>query len=355
MKIAYLAGRDSVHTVRWVNEMTKRGHEIHLISMHHNGPPLDKGVMIHCLPIKAPWGYLLNALILKRYLQLIDPELLHVHYASGYGTLGRLSGFHPLLLSCWGSDILCFPYEAIWKKKLLIKNILNADSVSSVCQLLKNEIYNLTNISDTEVVPFGIDCSKFYPVSKDPSERIRIGTIKSLAPVYGISTLIKAFAICLNKGLQSAELVIVGSGPQENELRLLTRSLGIEEQIIFTGSISSEEVPVYLNSFDIFLALSESEGLSVSVMEASACQLPVIVSDVGGLPETLVNGKTGFVVPRNNPEEAAERIMQLAHNPTLRKEMGEAGRQFVMVNYEWGKNADNMERLYEEVVKEYKR
>jgi len=100
--------------------------------------------------------------------------------------------------------------------------------------------------------------------------------------------------------------------------------------------------------------LSDSESFGVAIIEASACGVPVVVSNAGGLPEVVVDEQTGFIVPRNNPKEAAERFLRLLRNLQLRKEMGNAGRQFVLENYEWKENADRMECLYETIVKEYR-
>ena len=86
-----------------------------------------------------------------------------------------------------------------------------------------------------------------------------------------------------------------------------------------------------------------------------ACELPVVVSDAGGLPEVVVDGKTGYIVPRNNPEEAANKIEILVNDEYLRRQMGEAGRKFVLENYEWKRNADKMEKLYQEVADTYRR
>jgi glycosyltransferase involved in cell wall biosynthesis len=352
MKIAFLAGHSSIHTVKWVNEMEKRGHTIHLITMHPGKEILNANIQVHRLPFKPPLGYYLNTLHLRQLLRRIEPDLLHTHYASGYGTLARLSRFHPNLLSVWGSDIFIFPYASKTKRKIIQKNLRAADRIASTSHIMKSQIENLNKPQkEIAVTPFGVDCERFRPMgTSEHQNQIRIGTVKKMASQYGIATLIKAFAILKSKFQGNIKLILVGGGPEEEELKLLVKSLNLSEHVNFVGPIPHHTVPEYLNSFDIYIALSENESFGVAIIEASACGVPVIVSDVGGLPEVVEDGKTGYIVPRNNPEAAADKMLKLLNNEHLRKKMGEAGRQFVLNNYDWKKNADKMERLYTEIV-----
>jgi glycosyltransferase involved in cell wall biosynthesis len=355
--IAYLGGANSIHTVKWVNEMALRGHEVHLISMHPATEELHQNIEVYKLPFKPPHGYYLNTWHLKRLLQQINPDILNTHYASGYGTLARLSGFHPNLLSAWGSDIFDFPYQSKIKMKIIQKNLSAADRIASTSHIMKKQIEVIYKPEkEIAVTPFGVDCEKFKPmeVIRD-NNKIRIGTVKTMASQYGIATLIEAFAIVKNEYQGQIELVLVGDGPEEDDLKLLARKLGVNICVDFVGPVPHQKVPQYLNSFDIYVALSNSESFGVAIIEASACGLPVVVSDAGGLPEVVIDGQTGFIVPQNNSEAAAERILRLLCDQELRKEIGNAGRQFVLDNYEWKENADRLERAYEEVIGDFRK
>jgi len=359
MKITFLAGHSSIHTVKWVNEMAIRGHDVHLITMHPGTEELHQNIQVYKLPFKPPHGYYLNTWHLRRLLQQINPDILNTHYASGYGTLARLSGFHPNLLSVWGSDVFDFPYKSKMKMKIMQKNLSAADRIASTSNIMKKQTETIYKPDkEIAVTPFGVDCEKFRPMEIGGDKtKIRIGTVKKMASKYGIANLIEAFAIIKNKYQEDVELILVGGGPEEEDLKLLAQKLNIDNYVNFVGPIPHYKVPEYLNSFDIYVALStlDSESFGVAIIEASACGLPVVVSDAGGLPEVVVDGQTGFIVPRNNPEEAAERLLRLLHNSQQRNEMGNAGRQFVLDNYEWKENANRMERLYEEVIKDHRK
>ena len=341
MKVAFLAGLNVIHTIRWANVFAEHGHDVHVICMHpHNGDPLCQGVKVHMLPFKAPAGYYLNLFAIKALLKQIKPDVLNAHYASGYGTLARLSGYHPLVLSVWGSDVYDFPYESRVKMSIIQKNLDAADIICSTSEVMKVQTKSLLlRPKEIFVTPFGIDTEKFTPKKNFSPEVKVIGTVKTLAPKYGISTLIKAFAIVLDKVGHDAslKLVIAGGGPQRNELERLAAELNIFDKCEFLGKIPHEKVPEVLHTFDIYAALSEldSESFGVAILEASACALPVVVSDAGGLPEVVDNGVTGVVVPRHNPEAAAEAILDIIKSPNNRVNYGKKGVERVKTIYSW--------------------
>jgi len=353
MKILFLAPANSIHTTRWVNEMARRNHEVHLVSLHPVGDPLDKRIQFHRPPFPASIGYYANYPWVRSLAKRVNPDIVNAHYASGYGTLARLVDFHPTLLSIWGSDVFDFPYEARWKKRMIKKNLDAADRVASTSRIMKQQAENLFSPKrEIAITPFGVDCSVFCPQPKSPNDIFRIGTVKMLSPKYGISCLIEAFAIAKGEGLRSAELILVGDGPQRKALEELSVTLNVRDSVKFIGPVPHAEVPNWLGSFHIYAALSvlDSESFGVSVVEASACGLPVVVSDAGGLPEVVLDGKTGFIVPKREARTAAEKILLLAADADLRYRMGREGRAYALNHYEWSENADRMEHLYLETI-----
>ena len=195
MKIAFLASRKSIHTVRWVNGISQQGHEVYLITMHDVGDKIDDSVKTYELPFKAPHGYFLNVIKLRNLLSTIRPDLLHVHYASGYGTLGTLSGFHPRLISVWGSDVYEFPFNNPINRQLIKYNLQTADWVCSTSQTMaKYTLEHFPRNAHVSITPFGVDTEMFCPKSKFRDQNfITIGTIKTLHQNYGIDLLIVSF------------------------------------------------------------------------------------------------------------------------------------------------------------------
>lgn len=361
MRICLLANGKSIHTVRWANALARRGHEIQLVTLHGLSKSLSREVGTLELRFPPPVGYFMNIPSLRRHLRRVRPDLVHTHYASGYGTLGRLSGFHPQVLSVWGADVFDVPEVSPQRRRMVVANISHADWVCSTSHVMAERTRQLyPPVQNLTVTPFGVDTDQFAPRprSRDHSV-ITIGTVKTLAHKYGIDTLIEGFAHCRRllhqRDLKLAErlrLRVVGGGPQRDELEKLAKQTGVAQVTRFIGPVDHGEVPDQLNQLDIYVAASrmDSESFGVAAVEASACGLPVVVSDAGGLPEVVVDGKTGLVVPHSDPAALAQALVRLTLDRQLRHALGVAGRQHVMHHYQWDENVSRMEKVYEQIV-----
>lgn len=359
MKVAHLSAASSIHTVRWVNSLAARGVDVTLITQHPSLPSISKTVEVIQLPWSGSKGYFLNAFQLRGILQRLNPDIMHAHYASGYGTLARLVGFKPYVLSVWGSDVYKFPYQSGIHRSLLLGNLKAADKVFSTSHDMAKQVQQLCNgLSDISVIPFGVDTKKFVPkkVVTAPEE-ITIGTVKSLKSVYGIDVLMRGFAHC-KKLLHARDpgqtrklkLLVVGGGPLRNSLGDLAERLGISNCTTFVGAVEHNEVTNYLNELDIYVAMSRSESFGVSVVEASSCGLPVVVSDVGGLKEVVVSGRTGFVVKAEDFSALGQLLADLTINSSKRYQLGVEGRKHVEQVYEWEKCVDQLVNKYAEFL-----
>jgi len=368
MKIMLLAGAHDIHTVRWANKLCENGNEIHLCYVSNHMPSVNKynrEVFLHKLKIPAPYGYYLNIFQLRKLISVIQPDILNAHYSSGYGTLGRLSKFSPYLLSVYGSDVYSFPYQKKLNMKIIRKNLNAANAIASTSYAMAVQTSRLTNINVEKIyiTPFGVDTIKFCKkdlVRKDDS--IILGTIKKLAPKYGIEYGIKAIDYLIKNLLygknhtKKIKYYIYGDGPQKEELKSLVKELNLEEVIFFKGRIPNDEVPTALNEFDIFLgtSISDSESFGVAIVEAMACEVPVIVTDVDGFKEVVDNGNAGIMVPRKDYIEMAKQIFRLLNNDALRKEIGKAERSRVIEYYNWDDNVRKMETIYKDLISQNK-
>ncbi|HSN65369.1 MAG TPA: glycosyltransferase [Fusibacter sp.] len=358
LRIILLSGASSIHTIRWANGLSAAGHKVHVITQQPAIDPFGPKVEVHVFPFRGIMGYFTMVPAVRRLLNSIKPDIVNAHYASGYGTIARLVNFHPYLLSVWGSDVYDFPYKSPLHKYLLKKNLYAADAIASTSYCMAEQTKSIApQLSDIHITPFGIDLEKFKPDRvKKPfdDESIIIGTVKLLNEKYGIEYLIRAFKIVADKHPSlPLRLLIVGSGNLENKLKKLTIDLNIGEKTLFTGRVSHEEVPVYQNMLDVSVSVSvsDSESFGVAIIEASACAKPVVVSNVGGLPEVVEDGVTGIVVPPRNPEATAKAIERLILDPVLRKSMGEAGRRRVEQLYNWDNNVQHMINVYESLLR----
>lgn len=361
MKIALLANwGGTIHGVRWANSLAERGHDVHLISAHPKGEALHRGVTLHLLALRPPFAYFLAWPMVRAILKKIKPDLMHVHRASGYGTLGQFTDFHPRILSVWGADVYDTPKESAFGKAMVVRNLTKADWVCSTSNTMAQQVRLLCpNLPHVSITPFGIDTKRFIPSPALRSgEEITIGTVKTLETRYGIDLLIKGFAQAksalqkLDPALASKmRLYIAGSGSQMDALQKLAQELNVMDVAEFAGRIPHTSVPTALSKLDIYVAASRSdaESFGVAILEASSCAVPVIVANVGGLPEVVQDGKTGIIVAREDAQAIADSIVHLALNADLRRAMGAAGREFVVEQYDWQRSVDIMEQVYRDV------
>ena len=163
--------------------------------------------------------------------------------------------------------------------------------------------------------------------------------------------LIDAFALLRKRAKgYPLKLLIVGRGSLDNILREKVKDLGIEADTVFTGYIQPREVPFYQNMFTISVYPSLNESFGVSVVEAMACEKPVIVSNIGGLPEVVEENVTGLIVPAANAEKLAAAMETLVRDEALRNKLGKEGRQRVARLYNWENNLADMINIYEELL-----
>jgi glycosyltransferase involved in cell wall biosynthesis len=353
MRLLMVAAASSVHAMRWANAFVARGHAVHLATQHHPVVGFDGRVTLHRLDHRMGLGYLFNRPALSRLIHRISPDAVNAHYASGYGTLSNVPSPAPLVLNVWGSDVYEFPETSPVHRALIRRNLRHADQVVSTSEVMARRTLALCpGLKQLDVVPFGVDVERFRPASHAPSGLV-FGTVKTLAPKYGIDTLIRAFALLRNRApALQARLRIVGGGPDGAALQQLASQLGIASQVDFIGAVAHDKVPDELRRMHVYAALSRthSETFGVAVVEASACGLPVVVADVGGLPEVVEKDVTGLIVPPDDPESAAGALERLAASAEARMRMGEAGRLRVQRLYAWDHCVDLMLGVIERAI-----
>jgi glycosyltransferase involved in cell wall biosynthesis len=365
MKVLILSDANSSHTQKWVNSLVDEGVDVCLFSLSKFNDQLYKNILVVNFGLNkndinttnnniSKLKYFKALPIIKNTIKDFKPDILHAHYASSYGLLGALCGFRPFLVSVWGTDVYNFPAKSYFHKLILRFSLSKADRILSTSEVMAIETSKYTS-KKVYVTPFGIDLVKFqytrYEADVKEKNKIIIGTVKTLDPFYGIDVLIEAFSILLKARIDlNLELLIVGGGPLMDKLKHFSKDLEIDKKVLFTGQIPPNEVPEYLNKLDIYAALSNYESFGVAVLEACACEIPVVVSNVGGLPEVVEDGVTGFIVPKNNPKATADVLGVLVADPELRRKLGKAGRERVRKYYDWKSSVNLMLSIYTETL-----
>lgn len=369
MKIFLLSNIEAAHTQKWANSLLENELEVYLFGLGETVPE-GYNPKVNIINKKIPHstktqadgafqkGIYLKALpSIRLLLKQIKPDILHAHYASSYGLLGALTKFKPFLLSVWGNDVFDFPKKSFLHKSLLKFVLKKADRIYSSSEVMANETRFYTS-KEITIIPFGVDTDSFKPfyVKKLFDENtIVLGTVKSLSYKYGLEYLLEAFQLIKEKlPDKKLKLLLVGDGVLKNPLQRQAEHLKINNDVIFFGSIPHSKVPEIYNMIDIAVFPSIWESFGVSNLEAAACEKPQVASNVGGFPEIIDDGVTGFLVEPANPSDIADKLIKLINDESLRIKMGKAARKKVIEEFNWNHNVQQMMSEYQKVIKERK-
>ena len=355
MRICFVGPSNSAHIQKWCRWFAAQGYEVHVVSF--SDQPVE-GTKLHYIdagvdPNGSDLGklkYLLTGNKIRKAIRSIQQDIVNVHYATSYGVAVALSGLRNYILSVWGADIYDFPKKSILHKLLLEFSLKRATQLFSTSQAMANEASEYTD-KPFKITPFGVDTELFSPkkrTRRNDDAQFIVGTVKALSDKYGIRNILEAAAELREKKEIPIVLRIAGKGPQEKEYHELAKKLGISDITSWLGFISQEAAAVEWANMDVAVVPStlESESFGVSAVEAQACGTAVIISDIPGLMEATSPGKTSLVIPRNDSYALASALEKLYDFPEMRKELGKAGRQYVVNRYEINCCFKNIELLF---------
>jgi len=364
LRICYIADAGSIHIQRWVNFFAGKGHQVYIITSRLGEGYLE-GVKLHLLTSLLPlrWkraGYI-NSLLwfvqARRMVSRIKPDIIDAHYITINGYLAAFSGFHPLVLTALGSDVLIDMKRGLHLRILAKYALKKAEVVTCNSEMVKGELMKFgVTPAKVSIIYQGIDTQKFSPEQgrgfKDslglPGKPVVI-SIRGFKPIYNVEALIRAIPLVLKHSPQ-ANFIIAGEGEQREYLENLANSLGCEKNVRFIGWIAHDELPKYLASSDIYVSTSLSDSASLSLQEAMACELAPVVTDLPGNREWITDGENGFLVPIKDIKALANKIVHLLKNRETGRKFGRLGRKIIQERAEYEKEMERVERLYERVV-----
>lgn len=214
-------------------------------------------------------------------------------------------------------------------------NFANGDAF----KIIKKGVY--PNIKE---VNLGIDTKKFYPIKKTDKNIVEFLFVGRIVPIKNIPFLIKGFQEAYREN-NKIILNIVGDGDVDEVTRIKELAKG-DKAINFLGAKTGNELVKIYQTNDVFILTSNYDNYPNVVLEAMACGLPVIGTNVGGIPSQIINNKTGILIESNNIEQLKNAILELARNKEKRESMGILGRKRVEKEFSWDKSAEQLEKIY---------
>jgi N-acetyl-alpha-D-glucosaminyl L-malate synthase BshA len=351
-------------------ELARRGHEVHFISYaspfrlrgvtervtFHEVVPADYPLFEH-----SPYAF---ALAVKQHevAQREDLQVMHVHYAIPHAATAWLAKQMlaeerdlKLVTTLHGTDITLVGKDPSYFS-LTKFSIEHSDRVTAVSRFLRDETLRTFGCDGcaVEVIPNFINLSEYYPAGAGapacrlaPADHRVLVHVSNFRPVKRLLDVVRVFA-GVRKVLR-ATLILVGDGPDHDAAQREATRLGVKRDVRFVGRV--DDVADLLREADLFLLPSETESFGLAALEAMACGVPVIASDVGGLPEVVVQGESGFLAPVGDVTTMTERAIEMLQDPARHAALRHGA---VMRAHEF--SADKVvplyERLYEDVLRD---
>ena len=343
--------------VRLIKKMDRKRFSTSVACMYNGYGPLAEELSAEGIHIKDfQFTKRIDPLYFWRlytYLHEKKPVILHtwMFHANVPGRVaGRLAGI-PIIISS----------ERTMGQESQSRYIMNrltgclADYHICVSQAVAEFVKKRLRFPDRKigVVPNGIDVNEFehLPSQQEarrrsglPSDQRLVGTVAQLKRVKRIDVLIRAMTL-----IPEASLVIVGDGRERGSLETLAGSLGLKDRVYFAGQ--QNDVRPWLRSMDVYALSSDWEGLPLAILEAMAMGLPVVATSVGGVPDLVLDGKTGFLVPADDPEALARALINVLRNEKQRSMLGEEGHKRVSTDFSFQTTVSKTEEIYETLVR----
>lgn len=325
--------------------------------------PKPKSIQVYSLPALRKTNFahqfIPNSLRIVRILKRINPDFIHLHVQHYYSLATIFSG-HPYILTSWGVEVLSLPDADILTRSMARMTSMKAHRIIVDAHCLK-DIWKRTGVlqDKIEVIPFGVDLNIFNPEVDGSNVRRELGIKENDTVIistralfnnhYNVECLVHSIPIVLKK-CGNVKFIIKGVGPLENRLRNLVNELGVSGHVRFVGLVSHPEVAQYLVASDIYVSTPFIDSTSVSLLEAMACGVAPIVTDIPGNREWIENGTNGFLFQPKKSTALAEKIIQLIENEDTRKRFGERCIRIVKQKASWEKCVDKMEAIYQSLL-----
>jgi len=360
MKICFISEAKTIHTQRWLQGIAASGQEVDLISSsfaHMEGIRLHQTELYHPNPIRT----LYNCRKVRKLLVRMQPDITHLFGLYSVGSLALLPILYKipnLVVTPWGTDVVYdFSGRESFKSKFIKRFLLKqADCITSLSHFMTKQIRNyLKDCRNVYYVPWGADLDVFRNGNNQyNSAQFTIGITKALTKKYGHVHLLEAVSILVHQFCEkNLKLIIVGRGELEAEIKRKCQDLEISDYVVFKDFTSDrKKLHEYLSTFSVYVmpSVCKSETLGVAAIEASAMGIPIIASNIGGIPEVVKNYVTGFLTEPGDSQAIANALMLFISNKELRYQMGRAARQWIEKKFSFSDSVAKMINCYEKLL-----
>ncbi len=349
-------------------ELAERGHYVHFISssLPTRLVELSERVQFHEVEMMSyplfehqPYDLAL-ATKMATVARSEKLDLLHVHYAIPHSISAILAResikqkrYVPVITTLHGTDITLVGADRSYLP-ITRYGLQQSDGVTSVSKFLKQATIETFDFDEVEVIPNFICPSHYRKISDSPlrrelapnGEKILIH-VSNFRAVKRPVDCVEIFAKVLQKG-GNARLIMVGDGPEYSAVHHRARTLNVLEKVEFVGK--QPKIADYLGVADVSLLPSDMESFGLAALEAQACEVPVVASRVGGIPEVINDGETGFMSDVGDTEKMSDDVLKLLNDDELRQSFGARGRELAVSRYSSEKIIPQYIAFYENIL-----
>ena len=357
MRIIYFSLGYCTHDYRFLKSISEGGYEVFFVQLEGNqrqveSRPVPENVnMVIWKGGREPfrWGNLAKLTFdFRRLVKEIKPNLIHAGPIQTCAFIAVLSGFRPILTMSWGFDLMDDVHKNKWWEWVTRYTLKRSTFFTSDANVTRDKAVTYgMNPEKTVVFPWGVDLEHFRMRNAEgrSKEGFMLFCNRSWETRYGVDVLARAFVKVAQQN-ENVGLILLNGGSQGAHIRQILQSGDVLDRVTFGGQISQTDLPNWYHMADVYISPSHVDGSSVSLMEALACGLPCLVSDIPANKEWVVENENGWLFRDGDANHLAEKILSAISQRENLPEIGRASRRSAEMRADWKKNAEVLMNVY---------
>jgi L-malate glycosyltransferase len=361
VRVLYFSRDYSPHDHRFLSALSETGHEVFYVRLEHGTRQTeDRPVPENIEQVLWEGGREIFhwrdvpkfVLGLRKIIKRIKPDLIHAGPIQTCAFIAVLTGFRPILTMSWGFDLMKDDTRNAWWQWVTRYTLRRSTYFTSDADVTRDKAvaYGM-NPERTVVFPWGVDLDHFCPLEANPrpDAGFTLFCNRSWEPNYGVDVVARAF-VKLAVQREDVSLMLLGSGSQGKTIRNILNNGGVEDRVTFPGFVGNSDLPRYYRMADLYISASHVDGSSVSLMEALACGLPCVVSDIPANREWVTDGVNGWKFPDGDVDALAGIILKAIEQCESLARIGENARKIAEGKANWKENFNKLIVAYKLAV-----
>lgn len=376
MQILYFSRNYTPHDFRFLNSLPKTEHEIFYLKLEANQRQVeDRPVPENVQQVlwvggqrEFRWGDLPRLVLdFRRVVKRLKPDIVHAGPIQTCAFIAALSGFRSILAMSWGYDLVRDADSSKWMQWVTRYTLKRSAFFASDANVTRDKAVAFgMNPEKTVIFPWGTDIEHFVP-KKEERGKTKVGAAncksKTVNPksvtlfcsrtwesIYGVDVLAKAFVKVASVN-PDVNLILLGSGSQGAKIRQILMNGGVMDRVHFGGQVGQCDLPRWYHMADLYISPSHVDGSSVSLLEALACGMPCLVSDIAGNREWIEEGVNGWLFGDGDADDLAEKILFAIKSRRLWGRIGKAARKTAEERADWRKNFGKLLEVYNVIAR----